>query len=166
MPQLESTSDGEVAIYCLSEPGSSIVRYVGWALDPERRAVAHYYRRRQAGRFNPEFAVWINRVRKAEVRVLAWVPFAERFSAERDWTRALRGAGHPLFNLYDGMAKPPGYGQRMSLILRSRCMRRSAATRAKISAALTGRTIPEVTRQRMRAAQLARIERERGRVAA
>jgi hypothetical protein len=150
-----------VAVYYLTQRGGEVPRYVGSSLYPERRATAHFYNRRESGRFNAELAIWLDDVGIPDLHVIAWVPAADRYDAEADWTDAFRNAGHPLFNKYSGMRKPPGYGEKMSLILRARCMRRSAATRAKISAALTGRTVPEATRERIRQGRLAYLERQR-----
>lgn len=92
-----------VAIYTLST-SDGCVRYVGKAIDPDKRLKQHL-----CSRANTPVARWVRKLRldgkRPEMRVIEWTNEWE--AAERRWIATHRANGS-LLNLADGGAGVPG----------------------------------------------------------
>ncbi len=114
----------KVFIYSLSDPRSDEVRYVGKAVDPEKRLYGHTL----VFRSNTHKTAWIKSLRKLGLKpkmeileALDDCSDAEWQESERFWIRYLRFLGCRLTNAVDG-----GYGGRKA----------SEHTRQKMSASM------------------------------
>lgn len=89
-------------IYCLIDPLTEQIRYVGWAFDVPRRLLAHMNRAKQE---RTHKANWLNGLAAQGLRPIAKVleqgteSWAE---AEVRWIATYREQGHPLTNLTTG----------------------------------------------------------------
>lgn len=117
-----------VSIYCLKDPESGDVRYVGWSIDPRSRLKSHI-KVAKNGRENNHRTNWIKSLlRRGAVPVLEVLEtgIIDFTSAERAWISHFREMGCNLTNGTDGGEGMLGF-------------RPSAETKEKIASALRGR---------------------------
>ncbi len=100
-----SKSAAAVAIYALHDPRTGEARYIGKALNPEKRLLAHLN-----SKTHLPVAHWVRKLRrlgmKPEMRIIEWVPIAEWEAAERRWIATHRAKTDRLLNLAAGGAGP------------------------------------------------------------
>jgi hypothetical protein len=100
-----------VKIYALLDQAGKPV-YVGWSKDPAARVGMHWRHRgkQDLHRQNPALADWLQSMLFPPAwRVLATVPYADRYQREREWTIML-AKHHQLLNISFGAAplhRPP-----------------------------------------------------------
>lgn len=99
------TCTKQVAIYALCCPKDGGVKYIGKAVDPEKRHKGHLRERRG----NTPKVNWIQKCLKnglaPSMVVLEWVGLDEWMTAEKRWISHYRSAG-PLLNVADGGDEP------------------------------------------------------------
>lgn len=142
-----------ITIYGLADPRDGALRYIGITSTPlAARLRSHVYSRRfQDAGFEPEIF---------EVETYSSEQGAR--DAERFWIAYFRGLGCDLLNVSPGGALMADSSRaKLSAACRGRSVwnkgiPRSAETKAKLSAANSGRRLPEETRARMRAAAMSR----------
>lgn len=175
----------KAGIYALLEPSSRKVRYIGQSLCPARRAWEHWQHRNNDDYLrNPAFADWLRSLDGPPgVHVFEEVSFEDRFKAEEYYTDLLRQIpGVELLNINSGAKQAESVRKKISA--RHVGVPKSAEHRAAMSAAaraytatlspeeraklggikpgmFTGRKHSTETREKMKAAQRLRRERER-----
>lgn len=96
-----------VAIYALHDPRTGEARYIGKALNPEKRLRSHLN-----SKTNLPVAFWVRKLRrlglKPKMRIIEWVPIAEWEAAERHWIATHRAKTDQLLNLAAGGASGSG----------------------------------------------------------
>jgi hypothetical protein len=108
------------------------VRYVGHAKDVPARVAEHWKHRHHEGRLreNPRLYGWLSEFLICPPhRVLAAVPYEDRYQREREWTVRL-AASSDLFNISFGAAplhRPPLTAEHKAKISRSLLARRGGA---------------------------------------
>lgn len=117
-------------IYALLDPETLLPRYVGWSFYPGRRLRAHI-NQAKGGAIGHK-ANWLRSVLSRGAEPMLFIlesGFGDYEEAERRWIRDLRLSGTALTNATDGGEGAPGF-----------CP--SEETRARMSAARTGRKMP------------------------
>ena len=162
---MEAGGERYTAIYGLLDPRDKKIKYVGKSVEPRGRVVAHR-NGTATNHCNANFRSWMSELKSADLwprtLILEAVPLSAWEEAERKWIAYVRSIGHPLTNVSNGGAGLEEH--RNSAIDRMRAaslgIKRSAETRAKISAAHKGRIVAESTREKLRAAMTGRKRSE------
>ena len=114
--------------------------YVGHSRDAEQRVRMHWKHRRNTrrNRENPGFYGWLQSLAsRPQYCVLAVVPYADRYKAERQWTDLLRQSpGIELLNINSGAHLDPDH------LARLHAASRTPEAVAQIRASLKGRKPP------------------------
>jgi len=125
-------------IYCLRDPRTDAVRYVGKANDPLHRSRMHPVKAREGGGCHR--ATWLRELDRLGLRpILCILEECERTGwqdRERWWIAHYRALGCDLVNTTDGGDGSEGH-------------RPSQATRAKLSASQTGRQVSPAVRAKI-----------------
>jgi hypothetical protein len=114
--------------------------YVGWSADPAARVAMHWrHRGKQAlARHNPALADWLQGMLFPPAwRVLASVPYAERYQREREWTIML-AKRYDLFNISYGASplhRPPLTAEHRAKISAGLAKRRGGVESPSVAAA-------------------------------
>jgi hypothetical protein len=123
-----------VKIYALLDH-QGCPRYVGWSRDPAARVAMHWRHRGKKDRYrqNPALAEWLQgMLLPPDWRVLATVPWADRYQQERAWTVRV-AAKHQLLNISYGAAplhRPPLTAEHRAKIRAGLARRRGGGVRA------------------------------------
>lgn len=154
-------------IYGLLEPRTSVLRYIGKAKCPNKRLRAHIAEAKRGSAFKDD---WIRSLLRSgsepALMALEHSNKSEIDDAERFWIASLRAAGAKLMNVADGGdggALPPKSRAKQAETLRRRYedpefrsmmteVVRRPEVRAKIAAAIRGRTHSAETRAKISAA--------------
>lgn len=129
-----------MTIYGIIDPASGAVVYVGHSADPDARMAGHWKQRHsvQRNKANPGFNQWLSSLLlPPSYRVLAVVPWSQRYTAERQWTLML-ARKHPLLNISCGAAplrRPPLTAEHRAKISRSLLARNRRGERSFPAAA-------------------------------
>lgn len=100
-------------IYCLADPITGRVRYVGKSNNPTKRLGQHISLalggrgvKSKSASINVRKDVWIRSLvdqdLKPELRILQEVPLSKWKSTERAWIRRMKDHGEPLLNMAPG----------------------------------------------------------------
>lgn len=94
----------DLAVYCLGDPETGAVRYVGITSNPQARAVQHG---KKSNRCNPEQRLWKKRLLKRKLRpVFVLLFWTENPMDEFRIIDQMLAAGEPLTNVQDLSLSP------------------------------------------------------------
>lgn len=109
-------SGKQAYVYCLRDPLTGAIRYVGCTENPTRRLNAHWHSR---NRKTDARAAWIRGLAEQEampvLEVLDVVPWETRLDDEEDWIHWMREQGHLLTNKLTSQHRSDSFVLRFTL---------------------------------------------------